>query len=207
MDDLQEKAKSDLSELPINELAYSIKSQEKVPPVVVRFFSLSLKAKQMISALYKLADSTLVRQFWKESSEKALKMTEKREGQKVFLLRVEEVEELVWAPTNEELQSLQERFLNGAISFEEIDKLFNVLKDSHDLAKEMRLLISKNDSPVEAREDKLNKRIEQIEQYYKLRKCIDAAKNILEFRKSLGLQGDFHLIEVVHNQVCEKHRF
>ena len=206
MDDLQKKAELDVSQLSIKELAHSIKIQEKAFPVVT-FFRLSLKGKQMISTLDKLADSTLLRQFWKESSEKALKMTEKREGHKAFLLSVEEVQELIWAPSNGQLQSLQERFLSGAISFEEIDKLFHVLKDSHDLSKEMRLLISKNDRQVEAREDKLNKRIEQIEQYYKLRKCIDAAKNILEFRKSLGLQGDFHLIEDVHNQVCQKHRF
>ena len=161
----------------------------------------------MISALDKLADSILLRQFWKESSEKALKMTEKREGHKAFLLSVEEVQELIWAPSNGQLQSLQERFLSGAISFQEIDKLFQVFKNSQDLAKEMRLLISKSDSPVKALEDKINKRIDQIEQYYKLRNCIDAANNILEFRERLGLQGDFHLVEDVYNQVCQNHWF
>ena len=82
-----------------------------------------------------------------------------------------------------------------------------MFKDSQDLAKEMRLLISKSDSAVKARKDKINKRIDQIEQYYKLRNCIDAANNILEFRERLGLQGDFHLVEDVHNQVCQNHWF
>ena len=187
--------------MAIKELAQSTRVQGKVFPVVT-FFGLSPKAKQMISALSKLANSTLLRQLWKESSEKALKMTEKREGHRTFLLSVDEVEELVWAPSNERLQSLQERFLSGVISFEEIDKLFLVFNDSQDLAKEMRLLISKNDSQVKAREDKINKRMEQIEQYYELRNCIDAARNILEFKERLGLQGNFQLVEDVCNQVC-----
>ena len=191
--------------MPIKDLVQSTTVQGNVFPVVT-FFGLSPKAKQMISALSKLADSTLLRQFWKESSEKALKMTEKREGHRTFLLSVDEVEGLVWAPSNQRLQSLQERFLSGAISFEEIDKLFLVFKDIQDLAKEMRLLISKNDSQVKAREDKIYKRIGQIEQYYKLRNCIDAAQNILEFKERLDLQGDFQLVEDVCNQVCQYDR-
>ena len=188
--------------MPIRELAQSSSVQGKVFPVVT-FFGLSPKAKQMISALDKLADSILLQQFWKKNSEKALKMIEKREGHKMFLLSVDEVVELVWAPSNERLQSLQKRFLSGAISFEEIDNLFQIFKDSQDLAKEMRLLILKNESQVKAPEDKIKTRIEQIEQYYKLRNCIDAVWIILEFKERLDLHGDFQLVEDVRNQVCQ----
>ena len=205
MDDLQKKAELDVSQLSIKELAHSIKIQEKAFPVVT-FFRLSLKGKQMISTLDKLAGSILLRQFWKESSEKALKMTEKREGHKAFLLSVEEVQELIWAPSNGQLQSLQERFLSGAIPFEEIDKLLLVFKDSQDLAKEMKLLISKSERQVMARKAQINNRIEQIEQYYELQNCIDAAEKILEFKERRDLQGDFHLVEDVYNQVCQNDR-
>ena len=188
--------------MPIKELAQSTSVKGKLCPVVI-FFGLSPKEKQMISALDKLADSTLLQQFWKENSENALKRAEKGIGHKMFLLSVDEVEELVWAPSNERLQSLQERFLSGATSFEEIDKLFEVFKDSQDLAKEMRLLILKNGGQVKAREAKMKMRIEQIEQYYKLRNCIDDVWIILEFRERLNLHGDFQLVEDVRNQVCQ----
>ena len=124
----------------------------------------------------------------------------------MFLLSVDEVEELVWAPSNERLQSLQERLLSSDISVEEVDKVFQVFKDSQDLAKEMRLLISKNDSQVKVPEDKIKKRIEQIEQYYKLRNRIDAVWIILEFKERLNLHGDFQLLEDVRNQVCQYDR-
>ena len=199
--DLSKKTEVDASQMPIKELAQSTRVNGKLCPVVI-FFGLSPKEKQMISALDKLADSTLLQQFWKENSENALKMAEKRIGHKMFLLSVDEVEELVWAPSNERLQSLQERFLSGAISFEEIDKLFEVFKDSQDLAKEMRLLILKNGGQVKAREAKMKMRIEQIEQYYKLRNCVDDVWIILEFKERLNLHGDFQLVEDVCNQVC-----
>ena len=188
--------------MPIRELAQSTSVKGKLCPVVI-FFGLFPKEKQMISALDKLADSILLQQVWKENSEKALKMIEKREGHKMFLLSVDEVVELVWAPSNERLQSLQKRFLSGAISFEEIDNLFQTFKDSQDLAKEMRLLILKNESQVKAPEDKIKTRIEQIEQYYKLRNSIDAVWIILEFKERLDLHGDFQLVEDVRNQVCQ----
>ena len=195
----------DVSPKPVKELVQSTIIEGKVFPVVT-FFGISLKAKQMISALGKLPESILLRQFWKESSEKALKMTEQREGHRVFLLSVDEVVELVWAPSNERLQSLQERFLSGAIPFEEIDKLFLVFKESQDLAKEMKLLISKSERQVMARKAQINNRIEQIEQYYELQNCIDAAEKILEFKERRDLQGDFHLVEDVYNQVCQNDR-
>ena len=203
--DLSKNTDEDVSQMSIKELAQSTSVKGKLFPEVI-FFRLSPKAKQMISALDKLADSILLQQFLKENSEKALEMTEKREGHKMFLLSVDEVEELVWAPSHERLQSLQERLLSSDISFEELDKLFQVFKDSQDLAKEMRLLISKNESQVKAHEDKIKKRIEQIEQYYKLRNRIDAVWIILEFKERLNLHGDFQLLEDVRNQVCQYDR-
>lgn len=195
----------DVSAWPVKELVRSTIVEGKVFPVVT-FFGISLKAKQMISALGKLTESILLRQFWKESSEKALRMTEQREGHRRFLLSVDEVVELVWAPSNERLQSLQERFLSGAIPFEEIDKLFLVFKDNQDLAKEMKLLISKSERQLMARKAQINDRIEQIEQYYELQNCIDAAEKILEFKERRDLQGDFHLVKDVYNQVCQNDR-
>ena len=57
-----------------------------------------------------------------------------------------------------------------------------------------------------ARKAQINNRIEQIEQYYELQNCIDAAEKILEFKERRDLQGDFHLVEDVYNQVCQNDR-
>lgn len=193
----------DASRVYIRDLAQSTIVGGKVLPVVT-FFGLTPKAKEMISSLSQLHDSILLRQFWRDNGDKALKTIAERETQKMSL-SVEDVVELIWTPTNAQLQSLQDRFLSGAISFGEVDKLFKVFKDDQkydDLAKEIRLFTLRSGSPVQAAEELINTRIEEIQQYYKLHHCIEAAKIILNFRTSLGLQGDFKLVEDLRNQVC-----
>ncbi len=208
LDKLSRKAVMDASRVFIKDLVQSTIVGGKVLPVVT-FFGLSPKAKEMISSLSQLSDSTLLRQFWRDNGDKALKTIAERETQKTSLI-VEDVVELVWTPTNAQLQSLQDQFLHGSISFREVDKLFRVFKDDQkyeDLAKEIRLFTLRNDSKAQAPDRLINSRIEQIQQYYKLHSCIDAARIILDFKTSLGLQGNFQLVEDLHNQVCLKFIF
>lgn len=203
LDKLSRKAGMDAIHVLIKDLAQSTIVGGKVLPVVT-FFGLSPEAKEMISSLSKLSDSTLLRQFWMDNGNKALQKVTERETQKTSL-SVEDVVELVWTPTSAQLQSLQDQFLNGSISFREVDKLFRVFKDDQkyeNLAKEIRLFTLRNDSKAQAPDRLINRRIEQIQQYYKLHSCIDAARIILDFKTSLGLQGNFQLVEDLHNQVC-----
>lgn len=197
VDNLSRKSAMDASFLRIKDLVRSTIVNGKVLPEVT-FFQLSSKSKVMMTALSKLSNSVLLQQFWKENGVEALKRTAQREGDKL-LLGVDDVEELVWTPSEQKLQYLQERFSSGDISFEEIDKYFKVFKGNQDLANEIKLITSKH---AMATESLINQRIEQIDQYYRLHNCIDAAKSILEFKTLLNLGGDFLLVEVLYNQVC-----
>ena len=199
--ELKEKTAIDASRMSIKDLVQSTIVGGKVLPVVT-FFGLSPEAKVMISYLSQLSDSILLRQFWKDNGEKALKITAQREAQNMSL---GDVVELIWTPSNVQLQSLQDRFLRGVISFGEVDKLFKVFKGNQkyeDLAKEIRLITSRRGSQVNAPDTLINKRIEEIQQYNTLHSCIDAARSILDFKTTLGLQGNFQLVEDLHNQVC-----
>ena len=193
----------DASHVSIKDLARSIIANGKVLPMVT-FFGLSPKAKEMISSLSRLRESVLLRQLWIDNGDKALRTITERKTQNTSL-GVEDVVELIWTPTNAELQSLQARFLSGDISFGEVDKMFRVFKDNQkydDLANEIRLFTLKGGSPAQTTEELITKRIEQIQQYYKLQRCVEAAKIILDFRTCLGLKGDFKLVEYLRNQVC-----
>lgn len=197
VDNLSRKSAMDASFLRIKDLVRSTIVNGKVLPEVT-FFQLSSKSKVMMTALSKLSNSVLLQQFWKENGVEALKRTAQREGDKL-LLGVDDVEELVWTPSEQKLQYLQERFSSGDISFEEIDKYFKVFKGNQDLANEIKLITSRH---ARATESLINQRIEQIDQYYRLHNCIDAAECILEFKTLLNLGGDFRLVEVLYNQVC-----
>lgn len=203
LEKLSNKADKDASRMFIRDLVRSTIAGGKVFPVVT-FFGLSPRAKEMISSLSRLRDSMLLRQLWIDNGGKAVRTIAERETQKMSL-SVEDVVELIWTPTNVELKSLQERFLTGTISFGEVDKLFRVFKDNQkydDLANEIRLFSSRGGIPIQTTEELINKRIEQIQQYHTLYHCIEAAKVIQNFRTSLSLQGDFKLVEDLHNQVC-----
>ena len=206
LNELSGKPTTDVSQMLIKDLVQSTVHCGKVLPVV-NFFGLSTEAKVMISSLRQLSDSILLRQFWTDNGNKALKITAQTEAQ---FLCVEDVVKLVWTPSNEQLQSLQDCFLSGGISLGEVDKLFKVFKGNQkyeNLAKEMRLITSRRGNQVQDPDALMNQRIEEIQQYYNLHSCIDAAKIILDLKTSLGLQGNFQLVEELHNQVCFKFNF
>ena len=190
---LSERSGMDVSLRPIRDLVQSSSVKEKLGPVV-KFFQLSPKAKCMMASLSKLRDSELLRRFWKENGNRALHRAEEKRENK-GLLSIDDVEELVWTPSKQELGSLVQRFLSGIMTFEEVDKYFKVLAGKRYIAKEMNLITSGKASLIK-------ERIDQIDQYYELENYVDAARSILEFKTSVGLEGSFRLVEELKDQVC-----
>ena len=198
--ELLKKTEVDPSKLLIKDLVQSSIVRGEVIPEVI-FFGLSPDSKSMVSTLIRLGDSTLLRQFWEQNGSKALTIIAPRGGQKTSLT-VADVLELVWKPSKEKLLSLKERFLRGAIPFEEVDKLLELFDNEYeDLAEEIRIIFSNNGRQSHWLEDIIRTRMGTIKQYHKLHTCIKAAGVMLKFKNAFGLQGDFQDVEVLYNQV------
>ena len=198
--ELLKKTEVDPSKLLIKDLVQSSIVGGEVTLEVI-FFGLSPDSKSMVSTLSRLGDSTLLRQFWEQNGSKALTIIAPRGGQKTSLT-VADVLELVWKPTKEKLLSLKERFLRGAIPFEEVDKLLELFDNEYeDLAEEIRIIPSNNGRQSHWLEDIIRTRMGTIKQYHKLHTCIKAAGVMLKFKNAFGLQGDFQDVEVLYNQV------
>ena len=198
--ELLKKTEVDPSKLLIKDLVQSSIVRGEVIPEVI-FFGLSPDSKSMVSTLSRLGDSTLLRQFWEQNGSKALTIIAPRGGQKTSLT-VADVLELVWKPSKEKLLSLKERFLRGAIPFEEVDKLLELFDNEYeDLAEEIRIIFSNNGRQSHWLEDIIRTRMGTIKQYHKLHTCIKAAGVMLKFKNAFGLQGDFQDVEVLYNQV------
>lgn len=194
LDQLSTKSGVDTSRLQIRDLVESIIFGDTVIPEVT-YFGLSHGAKIMVSALSKLSDSALLRQFWKEKGEE-LGTTEGR-------LTVDDVEQFVWTPSYEHLLSLKDRFLDGSISFEEVDKILAVFAgDDEGLVREICLIISQTPPQIGDARASIDHQIEKINQYRNLQNCTDAAESMLVFKNCFGLQGDFQLVKDLKNQVC-----
>ncbi|KAJ7355100.1 hypothetical protein OS493_027889 [Desmophyllum pertusum] len=80
LDELSRKTTTNVSQMLIKDLVQSTVHCGKVLPVV-NFFGLSTEAKVMISSLSQLSDSILLRQFWTDNGNKALKITAQTEAQ------------------------------------------------------------------------------------------------------------------------------
>lgn len=194
LDQLSTKSGFDTSRLQIRDLVESKILGDTVTPEVT-FFGLSHGAKMMVSALSKLSDSALLRQFWKEKGEELGKMKER--------LTVDDVEQFVWTPSYEHLLSLKDRFLDGSISFEEVDKILAVFAGNDEgLVREICLITSQTSPQIEDARALIDPHIKKINQYCSLQNCVDAAKSMLEFKNCFELQGDFQLVEDLKNQVC-----
>ena len=198
--ELLKKTEVDPSKLLIKDLVQlSIVGGEVKLEVI--FFGLSPDSKSMVSTLSRLGYSTLLRQFWEQNGSKALTIIAPRGGQKTSLT-VADVLKLVWKPSIEELLSLKERFLRGAIPFEEVDNLLELFDNEYeDLAEEIRIIFSNNERQSHCLEDIIRTRMGTIKQYHKLHTCIKAAGVMLKFKNAFGLQGDFQDVEVLYNQV------
>ena len=193
-DHLSTKSGVDTSSLQIRDLVESIIFRDTVIPKVT-FFGLSHGAKMMVSTLSRLSNSALLRQFWKEKGEE-LRTTEGR-------LTIDDVEQFVWTPSYEHLLSLKDRFLDGSISFEEVDKILAVFAGGDEgLVREICLITSQTSPQIEDARASIDHHIEKINQYRNLQSCIDAAESMLVFKNCFELQGDFQLVEDLKNQVC-----
>ncbi|XP_022783821.1 E3 ubiquitin-protein ligase rnf213-alpha-like [Stylophora pistillata] len=198
--ELLKKTEVDPSGLLIKDLVQSkIEIDEVIPDVI--FFGLSPESKSMVFTLSRLGGSTLLRQFWEQNGRKAVASIAQREGQKTSVT-VEDLLELVWTPSKEQLLCLKQRFLSGDIPFKEVDNLLEQFDNRYeDLAKEIRIITSNDGQQDHSLEGTIRQRMEKIKQYHKLHTCINAAGIILKFKNALGLEGDFRDVEILHNQM------
>ena len=200
--DLSQKATLDASRRLINELAQSEINGGKCVPRVT-FFGLTQTQKEMIYTLDRIRDSVLLRRLWEKSGAKALSAIANFQPPQESL-SIEDVEELVWKPSITNLRTLEDQFVAGSISFKDVDRHFNIFtgkKRYDDLAREMKVITSKNASRHKCLEPTIENRIAQVQQYHMLQHCIDTAGVIWNFKTALQLEGDFRLVDDLRNQV------
>ena len=203
MCELSQKSSQDVSDRPIKDLVHASPPSgagQSAPNVV--FFGLSPGIKTMIRDIFKVRNSELFTKYWKEYGDKAFNVVKaKRPPRKK--LTIEDVEELVWGPTSADVASLCKSCLDGSISLEDVDNRFGKFGSKYDrLANEIAMMVPIYVANEGDCDTKIRERITQIKHYRRLNKCIDAANAVLEFRLAMGLEGDFHIVEDLKNQVC-----
>uniref|UniRef100_A0A8C7Y3G1 RING-type E3 ubiquitin transferase n=1 Tax=Oryzias sinensis TaxID=183150 RepID=A0A8C7Y3G1_9TELE len=89
------------------------------------------------------------------------------------------------------------RLKNSSITLEEVNQLFGAYKGKHnDLSQELRIM-SRVDKAGDTRW--IDSRVEQIVQYHELHLAVASAQIIMKVKETLGLQGDFRVLETLTN--------
>jgi len=143
---------------------------------------------------------------WKQCIPKAVKFSADEAGSS-GTLTVERVHELLWTPAYRKWRSTWERILGGEISLQELDERFGRFRnDPTTLEIEIGTVVSCF-SDYEDIDRFVRQRVAQIKQYYKLREFEGAAAAILEFKKSMDLEGDFDLLHKFCGQVSFRYYY
>lgn len=197
LDEVKEKLRMNVSSCQVLELCHK-RSNGQEP--MVKFFDLSAKCKWMIQVLHSIRTSFLFRSFWHKCLQKAADLCKEDLGSD-GRLTMENVQELVWMPSQRRWRDLWERIINGEISLKEVNERFFRFRDdakSLDVETEVAMTFFPGEEDTGAA---LRNRVDQIKQCFELRECKDAAEVISDFQKTMGLKGDFQVLDDFQEQV------
>ena len=104
----------------------------------------------------------------------------------------------VWLKICEELQSINQEFLDGNMKLRNIDEYLNIFEKSYEALGKEFMLLSKyfnGATHMDQIEKNLGLRITKVKRYKRLYDARQAAQAILKLQKALSLEGDFSKVE------------
>ena len=197
-DELKQKLMVDVSSRSMHDLCHKRTTNEEP---VVKFFELSAKTKRMMQRLHLLHKSDIFLSFWNSCFDRAATLFKDDHGSSETFT-IENVQEHVWITSYQRWRKLWERVISGEISIKEVEERFQKFwEDTKALDVEMEMAVTC--FPEEDIYVSLQSRFHQIKQCHQLTECLDAAEMISEFKDEMGLDGDFHVLDHLREQVNE----
>ncbi|XP_068888584.1 E3 ubiquitin-protein ligase RNF213 isoform X3 [Aphelocoma coerulescens] len=167
------------------------------------FYSLRPELKEFVQKIHSFKDSLVFQQFWEEAAQKAgeeyvCDSSEEDEGEEeeeddVPELDLDDVLGSVIRPCFDHYAMLYDDLRSGSLTLSAVDRIFHEFTNHpKDLRAELNTLCGL--WPAEDR-DWVDQRVQQIQQYHEMHLTFDAAKIIAHVKESLGLSGDFSILE------------
>ena len=196
---IQAKTLHDVSFLQISDLS----ERKGDNQIEVKFFELPLETKEVFSSLHKVEESKTFQELWTQYGKKAQTVRENGEAKKQHL-SITDVVENVWKPAFQDWNQHFASVMNGTITLENVDKLFDSYKNrKEELEQELQrmLTLSQSQTVTEQLQKTVGERVAQIQQYQQLQQYAGAVDTIWEFKEAMGFTGDFKVIEDLRSQV------
>uniref|UniRef100_A0A8C3EPZ3 RING-type E3 ubiquitin transferase n=1 Tax=Corvus moneduloides TaxID=1196302 RepID=A0A8C3EPZ3_CORMO len=147
------------------------------------FYSLRPELKEFVHKIHSFKDSVVFQQFWEEAAEE----------ENVPELDLDDVLSSVIRPCFDNYAMLYDDLRSGSLTLSAVDRIFREFTNHpKDLRAELNTICGL--WPEEDR-DWVDQRVQQIQQYHEMHLTFDAAKIIAHVKESLGLSGDFSILE------------
>uniref|UniRef100_A0A2K6UDD8 E3 ubiquitin-protein ligase RNF213 n=1 Tax=Saimiri boliviensis boliviensis TaxID=39432 RepID=A0A2K6UDD8_SAIBB len=175
-------------------------------------YNLSPQLQEMAEKIDSLRDSHIFQIFWQKAAE-SLKVPEEEqeaaelpsepeESERQTLL-IEEVYSCLYVPSYNKFISLYRDLKSGEVTLAEIDVNFKDFENKYeDLALELETMRTVD---KQGPSNWVKERVEQIKEYHQLHHAVRAARVILQVKESLGLTGDFSVLNTLVNFVMQWH--
>ncbi|XP_041853322.1 E3 ubiquitin-protein ligase rnf213-alpha isoform X2 [Melanotaenia boesemani] len=167
---------------------------------IVTYFDLSVEVREMAEVLYTFRESYIFKICWEKHAinfaEEEMEDDQSEEDEVVDIMATPEViYSSIFLGCYDEYKDIYTHLKNGSIRLEEVDQLFKAYKGKYDdLAQELDIMCE-----VDKPSDKqwIQSRVEQVEQYHELHLAVASARIIMMVKETLGLQGDFRVLETL----------
>lgn len=164
------------------------------------FYSLSPELKEFVHKMHFFKDSVIFQQFWEEAAQKAgeeyesdYPEEEEDEEEAVPELDLDDVLDSMIRPCFDNYAMLYEDLRSGSLTLCAVDRIFHGFTNHpEDLRAELSTICGLQ--PAEGT-GWVDQRVQQIQQYHEMHLTFDAAKIIAHVKESLGLSGDFSILE------------
>uniref|UniRef100_U3KDA3 RING-type E3 ubiquitin transferase n=1 Tax=Ficedula albicollis TaxID=59894 RepID=U3KDA3_FICAL len=167
---------------------------------LVTFYSLSPELKKFVHKMHFFKDSMIFQQFWQEAAQKAGKEyeceypeDEEDEEEMVPDLDLDDVLDSMIRPCFDSYAMLYDDLRSGCLTLAAVDRIFKEFSNHpEDLRAELDTICG-----LQPAEDRawVEQRVQQIQQYHEMHLTFDAARIIAQVKDSLGLSGDFSILE------------
>lgn len=190
--DIETIHSQDLSNKKLSEALRTLPGS--LPHKRMTHYCLSPEVREVASKLDSLKDSHIFQVFWQEAAESL--STQYQDGRELKLSLAEACN-CLYDPCYRRFYRLYENVKSGEITFAEVDDIFrNFIDKYEDLTADLKFMCT-----MDPQDQKgwISERVGQIKEYHSLNQAVSSAKVIFQVRSTLGVTGDFSVLDTLLN--------
>lgn len=206
VEEMEERQQVDIEAQPLKDFM-EVHQVDRVPTDttgVVTFFQLDEEIIAMAEVLYTLQNSHLFQMCWEKQAKFVADEEwedDDPEDQDVtdFRATTSVIHDEIYQPAFADYKNIYGHLKSGQITLKDVNQLFDAFKGNYEeLTKELNIM-SRVDKATDTQW--IHSRVQQIEQYHELHLAVASAEIITMVKETLGLQGDFSILETLREVV------